>query len=100
MAANTNSPGDGKDVTEGQCGTEQTDIGSVDSWTSIKIPETNADTSISVRAERFDDEPSSVNITASVGGVGLTISLDVQEAEQLAAKISSAAAFAGGEGDE
>lgn len=100
MTANKGTPQAGENVSEEQSNEEAelVDIGSADAWGSVEIPEEAGDCTVDVQAERLDGEPSQVNLTARVDGAGVTISLDVDDAEGLAAKISSAAAFAGGDG--
>lgn len=103
MAANTTSPRDGENVTEVQAdntGAERADIGTSDGWGAVEIPGVVGDSTVDVDAQRFDDEPGHIELTARVGELNVVLSFDADEAEELAAKINSAAAFAGGETDE
>jgi len=103
MSANEDTPLCGENVTEeqlGNSGSEIVDIGSTDAELNVEIPDPDGHSSIDVEAERLDGEPSYVHLHARVGGVNVGVSLHVDEAQQLAAKLNSAAAFAGGEVDE
>lgn len=102
MTATDNRSPDGENVSEVQsedCGSELADIGSVDAETAVDVARDFEESSIRVQGQWLDEEPGYVEMSVSMLSGEMNISLSVDEARALAAKLNSAAAFAGGESD-
>jgi hypothetical protein len=89
-------------------GTAQTDntgatlseYGATDAIGDVNIHTLDAvDASIDVEAEYLDDEPNAVHLAVDLSAVDVRLALAPNEAARLAAKLRSAAAFAGAGGD-
>jgi hypothetical protein len=78
-------------------GAQLANFGSTSAQTDVDAPAFRGEADLSVHGEWLDDEPGHVSIKFSVQGLEAYISLSPADAEQLAAKIRSAAAYAEGE---
>jgi len=101
MAADNDTPPAGENVSEEQHGNHENgarvaDIGSTQALTLVKAPSADAYAEIDVHGEWLDDEQGHVILKTYVGGAEIEISLNPDDADELAAKISSAAAYADG----
>jgi len=103
MTATDNCSPNGENVPEEQfedVGAEVADIGSVGADTAVDVASDFEESNIRVKGQWLDDEPGYVELKVSMLSGEMNISLAPQEAQALAAKLNSAAAFAQGENDE
>lgn len=102
MTANESTTDDGKESIDKEAGTLQTRRKTVDgAYAAVQLADLiDDDASINVTGHGLDDEPSVVTLRIS-GGVSLSVSLDADDAAELADAIATTAArVEGWEGEQ